>query len=61
MNELMSNEGVCRTAPATPGLLISFYASPKIGLPIYDWPLLLNCSKSVMNGGEELSGEEQNL
>ena len=21
MNELMSNEGVCRTAPATPGLL----------------------------------------
>ena len=23
MNELMSNEAVCRTAPATPGLLIN--------------------------------------
>ena len=23
VNELMSDEGVCRTAPATPGLLIS--------------------------------------
>ena len=22
MNELMNNEGVCRTAPATPGLII---------------------------------------
>ena len=23
MNELINNEGVCRTAPATPGLLIT--------------------------------------
>ena len=43
INQWMNDEGVCRTAPATPGLLkiegaISFYHGPDVSRAMFMWP-----------------------